>query len=96
MSLFIRYYLESHIWFHLVAKLAQVFSVLFFAYLGIFIYEKFHIKLEMKYTLYVVALAVDVIYFYEALVTWMHRKFKYQTIFGHHHPPATEAAGEHH
>ena len=85
MSLFIRYYLENHIWFHLVAKLAQVFSVIFFAYLGIFIFDKFDLKLEMKYTLYVIALAVDVIYFYEALVTWLHRKFNYQTIFGHHH-----------
>lgn len=88
MSLFIRYYLESHIWFHLVAKLAQVFSVLFFAYLGIIIYEQFGIKLDMKYTLYVIALAVDVIYFYEAFVGWLHRKFNYQTIFGHHHHPA--------
>ncbi|MES1215683.1 MAG: CHASE2 domain-containing protein [Bacteroidota bacterium] len=96
MSLFIRYYLESHIWFHLVAKLAQLFSVLFFAYLGIFIFDKFGIKLDMKYTLYVIVLAVDVIYFYEAFVTWMHRKFKYQTIFGHHHHPAEHGAGEHH
>jgi CHASE2 domain len=84
MSLFIRYYLESHIWFHLVAKLAQVFSVIFFAYVGIYIFNKFDLKLEMKYTLYVIALAVDVIYFYEAFVTWLHRKYKYQTIFGHH------------
>ena len=99
MSLFIRYYLESHIWFHLVAKLAQVFSVLLFAYLGIFIYEKFHIKLEMKYTLYVIVLAVDVIYFYEAFVGWLHRKYKYQTIFGHHHNPlehATNHTTDHH
>lgn len=87
MSLFIRYYLESHIWFHLVAKLAQVFSVLFFAYLGMFIYDQFRIKLDMKYTLYVIALAVDVIYFYEAFVTWLHKKFGYQTIFGHHQHP---------
>jgi CHASE2 domain-containing sensor protein len=87
MSLFIRYYLESHIWFHLVAKVAQVFSVLLFAYLGIFLYDQFRIKLEMKYTLYVIALAVDVIYFYEAFVTWLHRKFNYQTIFSHHHHP---------
>lgn len=87
MSLFIRYYLESHIWFHLVAKLAQLFSVLFFAYLGIFLYDKFRIKLDMKYTLYVIALAVDVIYFYEAFVTWLHRKYNYQTIFTHHHHP---------
>ena len=99
MSLFIRYYLESHIWFHLVAKLAQVFSVLLFAYLGIFIYEKFHIKLEMKYTLYVIVLAVDVIYFYEAFVGWLHRKYGYQTIFGHHHNPlehATQHTNDHH
>ena len=87
MSLFIRYYLESHIWFHLVAKLAQVFSVILFAYLGIFIFDKFEVKLEMKYTLYVIALAVDVIYFYEALVTWLHRKYNFQTIFSHHHHP---------
>lgn len=91
MSLFIRYYLESHIWFHLVAKLAQLFSVLFFAYLGIFIFDKFEIKLDMKYSLYVIALAVDVIYFYEAFVTWLHRKYNYQTIFGHHHTPLEHA-----
>jgi CHASE2 domain-containing sensor protein len=98
MSLFIRYYLESHIWFHLVAKLAQVFSVILFAYLGIFIFDKFDLKVEMKYTLYVIALAVDVIYFYEAFVGWLHRKFGYQTIFGHHHAAGLEThqAPEHH
>jgi CHASE2 domain-containing sensor protein len=99
MSLFIRYYLESHIWFHLVAKLAQLFSVLLFAYLGIFLYDQFRIKLDMKYTLYVIALAVDVIYFYEAFVGWLHRKYGYQTIFGHHHNPlehATHHTNDHH
>ncbi len=99
MSLFIRYYLESHIWFHLVAKVAQVFSVILFAYLGIFLFDRFRIKLDMKYTLYVIALAVDVIYFYEAFVGWLHRKYKYQTIFGHHHHAAehaTEHKQEHH
>lgn len=98
MSLFIRYYLESHIWFHLVAKLAQVFSVILFAYLGIFIFDKFDLKIEMKYTLYVIALAVDVIYFYEAFVGWLHRKYGYQTIFGHHHGAGHEThhKPEHH
>jgi CHASE2 domain-containing sensor protein len=95
MSLFIRYYLESHIWFHLVAKLAQVISAIFFAYLGIYIFDKFGIKLDMKYTLYVIVLAVDIIYFYEAFVTWMHRKFNYQTIFSHHHHPL-EHETQHH
>jgi CHASE2 domain-containing sensor protein len=99
MSLFIRYYLESHIWFHLVAKLAQLFSVIAFAYLGILLFDKFEVKLDMKYTLYVIALAVDVIYFYEAFVGWLHRKYGYQTIFGHHHNPlehATHHTNNHH
>jgi CHASE2 domain-containing sensor protein len=97
MSLYIRYYLESHIWFHLVAKLTQVFSVIFFAYLGMIIYDKFRIRVDMKYTLYVIALAVDVIYFYEALVTWMHKKFGYATIFGHHnHPEHGHEPNPHH
>ncbi len=96
MSLFIRYYLEDHIWFHLVAKLAQVFSAIFFAYLGMEIFDKFGLKLDMKYTLYVIVLAVDVIYFYEAFVTWLHKKFKYQTIFSHHHHPGDHDSGKHH
>jgi len=99
MSLYIRYYLENHIWFHLVAKLTQVFSVILFAYLGMIIFDKFEVKLEMKYTLYVIALAVDVIYFYEAFVTWLHRKYNYQTIFGHHHNPLehqTNRNNDHH
>ena len=85
MSLFIRYYLEDHIWFHLVAKLAQIFSAIFFAYLGIFIFDKFAIKLDMKYTLYVIVLAVDVIYFYEAFIVWLHKKYGFKTVFHLHH-----------
>lgn len=96
MSLFIRFYLEDHIWFHLVAKLAQVFSAIFFAYLGMEIFDKFGLKLDMKYTLYVIVLAVDVIYFYEAFVTWAHKKFKYQTIFSHHHHPGDHETVKHH
>ena len=85
MSLFVRYYLDNHIWFHLVAKLAQVISVLFFAYLGILLFDQFRIKLDMKYTLYVIVLAVDIIYFYEAFAVWMHKKFGYHTLFHQHH-----------
>jgi CHASE2 domain-containing sensor protein len=94
MSFFIRYYLENHIWFHLVAKLAQVFSAIFFAYLGMWIFNKFAIKLDMKYTLYVIVLAVDIIYFYEAFAVWLNKKFKFRTVFGHHHHPIETA--EHH
>jgi CHASE2 domain-containing sensor protein len=85
MSFFVRYYLENHIWFHLIAKLAQVISAIFFAALGIQLYSRFNIKLDMKMSLIVIIMAVDVIYFYEAFAVWMHKKFHYRTVFHQPH-----------
>ncbi len=85
MSFFIHYYLESHIWFHLAAKIAQVASALFFVWLGIYLYDSYRLKVDLKYSLIVIIMAVDVIYFYEAWAVWMHKKFKYDTLFKPHH-----------
>lgn len=85
MSFFIRYYLENHIWFHLVAKFAQLISAIFFVYIGIYLFNKFAIKLDMSLTLIVIVLAVDIIYFYEAFAVWMHKKFNYKTVFHQQH-----------
>ena len=85
MSFFIRYYLESHIWFHLVAKIAQVFSAIFFVWLGIYLYSRYRLKVDLKMSLIVIIMAVDVIYFYEAWAVWMHKKIGYKTVFKPHH-----------
>lgn len=85
MSFFVRYYLENHIWFHLVAKIAQVASAIFFVYLGMLLFDMYNIKLDMKYSLLTIVLAVDVIYFYEAFAVWMHKKFHYHTVFHQKH-----------
>lgn len=85
MSFFIRYYLESHIWFHLVAKLAQVASAIFFVWLGIYLFDRFRLKVDIKMSLIVIVMAVDVIYFYEAWAVWMHKKFGFKTVFKPHH-----------
>ena len=85
MSFFIRYYLESHIWFHLVAKIAQVVSAFFSFVLEWYLFDRYRIKLDMEITLVVIVLAVDIIYFYEALAVWMHKKFGYKTVFHQHH-----------
>lgn len=84
MSFFIHYYLENHIWFHLAAKIAQVASAILFVWLGIYLFDSFRIKLDMKLSLVVIIMAVDVIYFYEAWATWMHKKYKYRTVFKPH------------
>jgi CHASE2 domain-containing sensor protein len=85
MSFFIRYYLESHIWFHLVAKILQVASAIFFVWLGIYLFDKYRLKVDFKMSLLVIVLAVDVIYFYEAFAVWMHKKYNYKTVFKPHH-----------
>ncbi len=85
MSFFVRYYLESHIWFHLVAKIAQVASAIFFVWLGIYLFDRYRLKVDLKLSLIVIVMAVDVIYFYEAWAVWMHKKFNYKTVFKPHH-----------
>lgn len=85
MSFFIHYYLESHIWFHLAAKIAQVASAIFFVWLGMEIYSRYGLKVDIKLSLITIVMAVDVIYFYEAWAVWMHKKFHYHTVFKPHH-----------
>lgn len=85
MSFFIHYYLESHIWFHLAAKIAQVLSAILFVWLGIYLYDRYRLKVDMKLSIVVIVLAVDVIYFYEAWAVWMHKKFNFRTVFKPHH-----------
>ncbi len=85
MSFFIRYYLENHIWFHLVAKFAQLFRLYFLCTSDILLYNKYQSKLNMSLTLVVIVLAVDIIYFYEAFAVWMHKKFGYKTVFHQQH-----------
>jgi CHASE2 domain-containing sensor protein len=85
MSFFIRYYLESHIWFHLVAKIVQVFSAILFIWIGIIVFERYRLKVDLKLSILVIIMAVDVIYFYEAWAVWMHKKYNYKTVFKPHH-----------
>ena len=84
MSFFIHYYLENHIWFHLVAKIGQVASAIFFVWLGLYLFDRYRLKVDLKLSFVVIIMAVDVIYFYEAWAVWMHKKFKYRTVFKPH------------
>lgn len=83
MALFIKYYLESHLWFHLRAKIAQIISAVFFVYLGLLSFHQFNMQMNMVATLAAIVLAVDVLYFYEAFAIWLHKKKGFKTIFTH-------------
>jgi CHASE2 domain-containing sensor protein len=81
MSLFIRYFIDKHLWFHLVAKMAQLFSAVLFVYLGLLFYYKWDIKINLTPTFVAIILAVDVLYFYEAIIKWLHKRFGIYSIF---------------
>lgn len=85
VSLFIRYYIDAHLWFHLVAKTAQIISAIFFVTLSVICLGKFSLNINMKMAVTVIILAIDVIYFYEALAVWLHEKYGFKTIFHHKH-----------
>ncbi len=86
MYLFLYFYVKKHIWFHLVAKVAQLISFGIIVMLSLFAYHYLHWKAEPSYLLVAVALSVDMLYFYDGLVRWLHQKFGYDTYFnqGHH------------
>lgn len=81
VALFMRYYIEDHLWFHLVAKIAQIFFAILSVYIGILCFDWFSLKIDTKVSLIVIILAIDVIYFYEALAVWLHQKFGFKTNF---------------
>jgi CHASE2 domain-containing sensor protein len=85
MSLFIRYFVDKHIWFHLVAKIAQLLSAILIVYLGLLFFYKWDIRINLTPSFVAIILAVDVLYFYEAMVAWLHKKFGFQSLFVHHH-----------
>jgi hypothetical protein len=49
----------------------------------------------MELTLVVIVLALDIIYFYEAFAVWMHKKFKFATVFTHLHHPGEQPEHTH-
>ncbi len=85
MGVFIRYYIENYNWFHLVAKLAQLTSAIFFIYLSIILFYLFSLQIDIKMPAIVIILSVDVIYFYDVIALWLHKKWGYKTIFTSKH-----------
>ena len=83
VTLFIRYYIDDHLWFHLAAKVAQIISAVFFVYIGIMMFHWFGLELDIKMPLIVIILAIDVIYFYEAFAIWLNKKYGFNTVFNH-------------
>lgn len=81
---FIKYYVQHHKFYHLVTKIIQLLMFVLMVYGSFMFLSGFGLKIDMGAILGSIALSVDVLYFYDGLATWMHEKFGYKTVFGHH------------
>lgn len=84
MGYFIKDFLEHHIWYHLKSKTVQIISAILFVYLEVICFQYLNLKINMAAILLLIVLSVDTLYFYEALVLWLHKKLNFKTLFAQH------------
>ncbi len=78
---YVHYYVEKHIWYHLVAKLMQFGFMAIFLFLEIVLLNKYNLRFSDKIILVPIVLSVDLLYFYDAFVKWLHQRYGYHTYF---------------
>ena len=78
---FIHYYVEKHIWYHLVAKITQFAFMSVFLFLEIYLLRNYNLRFSDKIILVPIVLSVDLLYFYDAFVKWLHKRYGYHTYF---------------
>jgi hypothetical protein len=81
MFFFIHYYVHRHIWFHIFFKVVQLITSFIIVGISLWLYANFNYKVETGLILIPVILSVDLLYFYDALVKWLHKKVGYKTYY---------------
>jgi len=79
--IFIRHYVHKHLWYHFYAKLIQLFTTFILVFFFIYLFKQFDIKLSASPFIVPVLLTVDLLYFYDTLVKWLHKTNKIKTYF---------------
>jgi CHASE2 domain-containing sensor protein len=85
MAFLIRYYIHTHLWFHLAVKTVElIISVLLF-YFSVLLLRYMNLDIDFTLTLIAIVIGVDVLYFYDALIAWLTKKFSIKSVFDQMH-----------
>jgi CHASE2 domain-containing sensor protein len=84
MYYFIKYYVHRHIWYHVFAKFVQLLTSVIIVGIEIYILSKFNFTLNSSLIIIPIILSIDVLYFYDGIVKFLHKKFNYNTWFLEH------------
>lgn len=81
MYVFLRDFVDNHMWFHLIAKVLQLvsFGLLFLA--AVMIYHFGNLKIEPSLLLIAIVLSVDALYFLDGIMKWLYKKFNWHSYF---------------
>ncbi len=85
MAYAFEYYLEKHMWLHLVLKSIQLIITVVFIYLGILFSKHLDVYVSLSAALAGIILSVDVLYFYAGFAIWANKKFKFETLLVKEH-----------
>ncbi|PLW93818.1 MAG: hypothetical protein C0592_04930 [Marinilabiliales bacterium] len=77
------FYVKKHLYYHVAAKLMQLVSFTLILWVVFLIFSRFGIYVPTKYFLVTIILSVDVLYLYEALAVFLHKKLNWKSLFVH-------------
>ncbi len=78
------YFVEKHIWYHFFAKMLQLVFLIILVFVKLQLLRNWNLSLDESIIAVPVILSVDLLYFYDALVKWLHKRFGYQSYFLQH------------
>lgn len=72
--LIIHYYVHRPKWFHLMAKIVQLFFGVVFLFISIWIMHVQNVVINFTFLFLAIVLCADLVYFYDPIAKWLHRK----------------------
>lgn len=84
MSFKIKMHQTGSIWGPMIVKTFILLLSVLLVYLGILMGKDFNIYANFGIILVPMVFATDVLVFYESFALWLHKKYKFKTIFAHH------------
>ncbi len=85
MAFLIKYYIHSQLWFHLAFKTIELLISVLLFYLSVLLLRYMNLNIDFTLTLIAIVIGVDVLYFYDAFIAWLTKKFSIKSIFDQMH-----------
>lgn len=80
-AVFLHFYLHRHLSFHIIVPIIQLISAILSIYISILLLKFLRLNIDFTLSVLAIVICIEVLYFYEALALWLHKKYGYKTIF---------------